>query len=96
MSESEIAAALVLLGVLFALRFEVFAVLLASMVVVVGLILRGIAIDDGVLATALKAALGVILFQVAYMFASMVISLVRRRIARLRGDGPVLPRSKDR
>lgn len=96
MSESEIAAALVLLGVLFALRFEVFAVLLASMLVVVGLIMHGVTVGDGTLAIALKTVCGVILFQVAYLFGGMLLSLTRRLIARLRGDAHVLPRGKDR
>lgn len=96
MSESEIAAALVLFGVLFALRFEVFAVLLASMAVVIGLVAHGVAAGDSTFAVVLKAIFGVILFQVAYLFGSMLVSLARRLIARLRGDGHVLPRGKDR
>lgn len=95
MSQGEIAMALVLLGVLLALRFEVFAVLVTSVVVVVTLVVHGVATEQSALIVVVQTIVGVVLFQGSYVLGGMVLTQGRRLVARVRHGRP-MPHKKDR
>lgn len=94
MSDGEIATALVMLGALIGLRFDVFAVLLLTIGVVVALATRGIQAGDAALTVALQTVVGMMLFQASYLLTAMLVSVKRRYAARLRA-GRQVPRQKD-
>jgi predicted ABC-type exoprotein transport system permease subunit len=90
MSDGEIAAALLMLGALIGLHFEVFAVLLLTVAVAVGLATRGLQAGDVALTIVAQTVVGMMLCQGSYLLTAMLVSAKRRHVPRPR-DGHHLP-----